>query len=105
MPKVVVNTCFGGFSLSNAAFKLYLEYSGSSAEYSGEIKRDDAHLVRIVEELREDSWGSFAELAIVEIPDGVDWYIAEYDGAESVHENHRVWTPDGERPPAMSDIN
>ena len=30
-------------------------------------------------------------LKVVEIPDGVDWEIEEYDGEEWVSEKHRVW--------------
>ena len=33
----------------------------------------------------------FAELEIVEIPDGVAWQIAEYDGFEHVAGKHRTW--------------
>jgi hypothetical protein len=28
---------------------------------------------------------------VVEIPDGVEWEIAEYDGLEWVAEKHRTW--------------
>ena len=31
-------------------------------------------------------------LKVVEIPDGVDWYIySDDDGSEAVHEKHRIW--------------
>jgi hypothetical protein len=30
-------------------------------------------------------------LRIVEIPDGVEWHISEYDGIEHIAENHRTW--------------
>lgn len=33
-----------------------------------------------------------AKIKIVEIPDGVDWYVYKDDcGSESIHETHRVW--------------
>ena len=32
-----------------------------------------------------------AELKVVEIPDGVDYIITEYDGLEQIEETHRVW--------------
>jgi hypothetical protein len=34
---------------------------------------------------------SYSDLRIVEIPDDVNWYIAEYDGREHVAERHRTW--------------
>lgn len=59
------------------------------------IRRDEgrAHplVVRVVEELGEAASGRFADLAVVEIPDGVDWEIDEYDGMETIHEKHRSW--------------
>jgi hypothetical protein len=35
--------------------------------------------------------GSFSRLKIVEIPDGVEWTIQEFDGNEWVAEKHRTW--------------
>lgn len=57
-----------------------------------EIPRDDKNLVRVVEELGKAANGTYADLKVVEIPDGVDWGIDEYDGLESVHERHQVWS-------------
>ena len=56
-----------------------------------EIQRDDPTLVQVVEELGADANARCAELAVVEIPDGVAWQIAEYDGYEHVAEKHRTW--------------
>jgi len=30
-------------------------------------------------------------LRIIEIPDGVEWQIEEYDGDEWIAEKHRTW--------------
>lgn len=57
-----------------------------------ELDRNDPVLVQVVEELGEGSWGHFAELKVVEIPDDVNWYIDEYDGLEWVAEVHRKWS-------------
>ncbi len=54
-------------------------------------ERDDKVLVSIVEEMGEKAWGDFAELEVVEIPDGVDWEIDEYDGSERIRERSREW--------------
>lgn len=53
--------------------------------------RTDPRIIRVVEELGEAANGPHAKLAIVEIPDGVQWEIDEYDGIESIHETHRSW--------------
>lgn len=58
---------------------------------SCEIPRDDVNLVRVVEELGEEANGRFAKLKIVEVPDGVEWEIKDYDGWETVEETHRSW--------------
>jgi hypothetical protein len=56
-----------------------------------EIKRTDPKLIQIVEQLGEAANGRHAELVIVEIPEGVEWEIKEYDGLEWVAEKHRTW--------------
>ena len=59
--------------------------------YDREIKRDDPALVQVVEELGEKANDQFAELKIVDIPDGVNWEVEEYDGNEWIAETHRRW--------------
>jgi hypothetical protein len=100
--KIVINTCFGGFGLSIAAEELYLELTGNTGEpgpddgpkkfYDFEVKRDDPTLVAVVERLGSKAAGSCAELKVVEVPEGVQWHISDYDGAEHVAENHRTWS-------------
>jgi hypothetical protein len=143
--KIVVNRCFGGFSLSTLAVLEYCKLAGikvfcyvddqdrtarfdkrkfvkidplksgadhfmtywlktdlgevvGNKEFNGadwlhdrEIDRDDPFLIEVVEKLGDKANGRCAELEIVEIPDGVDWEIDEYDGSESIHEKHRSW--------------
>ncbi len=60
--------------------------------YGPNIDRDDPDLVAVVEELGDRAAGNHAKLAIVEIPDGVQWGIEEYDGTEWVAEAHRTWS-------------
>ena len=94
--KVVINNCYGGFSLSDAGIARYLELKGigwpNADFYDRDIPRDDAALIRVVEELGDAANGACADLKIVEVPDDVDWYIEEYDGNEWVAERHRTWS-------------
>lgn len=143
MQKVVINTCFGGFGLSDTAEDLYAkkkgfeltrykkeyfngeptgEYhkvpkgveSGLFTEtftkdfgesfkvkdypgnefywYSGELERTDPILIEVVEELGKEADGQCAALRVVEVPDDVSWYIHDYDGNESINEEHRSWS-------------
>ena len=93
MQKIVINSCFGGFGLSQGALEKYKELKGIDDPRFHEdlISRDDPTLVQIVEEMGEAADGAYAELEIVEIPDDVRWQIKEYDGAEHVAEAHRTW--------------
>jgi hypothetical protein len=85
--KIVINTCFGGFGLSQEAMNRYRKEKGAT----GRISRDDEVLVKIVEELGTKANGFYSELKIVEIPDDVKWCIEECDGREWVSEEHRTW--------------
>ena len=89
--KVVINKCYGGFGISKAGLKRYEEITGESKEY-WDIDRDDPALVQLVEELGKAVNDSYSDLAIVEIPDDVEWEVEEYDGAEWVAEKHRTWS-------------
>ena len=88
--KIVINTCFGGYGLSEKAYaELGIEWDGHGYKYND--KRDDPELVAVVEKLGDRASGRFAELKVVDVPDGVDWYIDEYDGMEHVAETHSTW--------------
>lgn len=146
--KVVINACYGGFSLSPRATKAYAAKKGRKcyffvgggskpyekvamsaidglfwsafdvpeARVFGEWRtqtqaqreadndwyeahsidtrpsdRSDPDLVAVVENLGSAANGSCANLQVIEIPDGVEWNIEEYDGSEWVTENHRRW--------------
>ena len=156
--KVVINACFGGFSLSNRGIKAYCERKGipchffrrdglkgpytritdaqafaeksifgvdafscetpeeipsqdnwhamtqeervaSNAAYtaiavpcSRDISRNDADLVAVVELMGNKANGQCAQLKVVEIPDGTEFQIEEYDGSEHVAESHQTWS-------------
>ncbi len=54
--------------------------------------RGDAQIIECIETLGvKEAAASLAELLVVEIPDGVDYYIDEYDGTEKINEQHRSW--------------
>lgn len=87
--KVVINTCYGGFGLSEKAQERMKELGFIGDIYN--IPRTDPLLISVVEELGELADGNFAKLKIVEVPVDVRWKIQEYDGVEWVAELHRVW--------------
>ena len=118
--KVVINNCYGGFSLSEKAFVEYLKRKGINCVtkvnefgfvefYKNSISdenyishydyvspsnltiREDPDLIEIIEELGEESFGMFAYLKIVEIPDDVVYEITEFDGSETIREKCRTW--------------
>jgi len=83
--KIVINGCYGGFGLSqDASAKLGL------GQYDG-VPRDSPELVALVESMGTLVNGPYADLRVIEIPDGVEWEIEEYDGIEWVAETHRTW--------------
>lgn len=83
MIKIVYNACFGGFSLSDAAFVRYKELGGTT-KYNRNIPRADLLLVQVVEELGPRASGGAANLCIRELSAGTKYRIDEYDGMESV---------------------
>lgn len=77
--KLVINSCYGGFGLSDKA----LQMLGIEDEY--DLERNDPKLVEVVEALGEEANGECAELEVVELPeDTTDYSIEEYDGSETV---------------------
>ena len=108
--KVVLNSCYGGFSLSKEAIQMLIDKHGLDidSEYGFvdnedfrivdekyEAYRMDKRLISVVEELGVDAAsGAHADLRIVVVPDEVvevhGWHIEEYDGCESVHQSHWV---------------
>lgn len=108
--KVVVNKCYGGFSVSAAAVRFMRErgnadaiaevlFGESTPEYTlgydyqiygREFSRHDPDLVAAVETLGSKANGACADLEVVEIPDGAEYEIDEYDGMERVCAP-RIW--------------
>lgn len=112
---IVINTCHGGFGLSQDAQIAYLERSqipyvtrprddrhsnerygpiimvNGKHWYDKDIARDDPILVRLIHELGTIANSEHARLKVVRIPANVDWQIEDYDGKEWVSEKHRTW--------------
>ena len=130
--KIVINSCYGGFSLSDKAIIRYAEIKGiklyqsverhcfdysfylvpeddynklhaederngnynlSNAVYfrDNQIERTDLALIQVVEKLGKEANGPHAKLSVVEIPNDIKWEITDYDGLETVEEEHRSW--------------
>ena len=79
--------------ICNIGAKKKPEYWSSWISYGNEKRgRTDPLVIQVVKKLGEKANGEHAELAIVEIPRGVEWEIDEYDGVETVEEKHRSWS-------------
>ena len=90
--KIVINNCYGGFSLSKEACDFLGITFEESSEYYKDYKRTDPKLIECVEKLGEKVNGDCnAELVIVEIPDQIKYGIIEYDGIEYVYEQGHIW--------------
>lgn len=73
--KIVINTSFGGFSLSDKA-ENYLTCMGLTKQkicsIGNYVNRNSPELIKCVEDLGELANGVFSRLKVVEIPDNVD---------------------------------
>lgn len=93
--RIVINRCYGGFSLSSEAEKRYRELAWIPEDelfWTYDIPRNSPILLQVIDELGEQrASGRFADLRVIEIPDGVKWHIADFDGMEHIAEDHRQW--------------
>lgn len=86
MNKVVVNNCYGGFSLSEKAITRLKELGVVADKYSfsdRSFARHNPLLIQVVEELGEEASGDFASLIVEEVEGNV-YRIEDYDGIETV---------------------
>lgn len=114
--KVVINADFGGFSISRKAAE-YMAAKGNNRaikelaralKYAddpmggwfgfgyvdgmeGGYDRTDPDLISAIKALGDEANGDCATLKIIDIPDGIEWEIDNYDGSETIHERHRSW--------------
>jgi hypothetical protein len=114
--RIVVNHCYGGFGISREAMlrlrelgcKAALDETDIGEVWKGNpdgkmresflnsfcrcIERNDPLLLQVMCELGpEKTRALFAKLEVIEIPDGIEWEIDDYDGMETVEEKHRRW--------------
>jgi len=90
--KVVINSCYGGFGLSDQAMQILKDRKGNTIDlFYFNDNRDDSDLIEVVERLGYTANDDFSKLKVVEIPDGVNYTIEEYDGLEHIAEIHRTW--------------
>ena len=82
--KVVINTCYGGFGLSDKARERYVELTGSKPTHWYDMNRADKYLVQVVEELGPEADGSNANLKVVNVEAGRWFRIQDYDGYEEI---------------------
>jgi hypothetical protein len=85
--KVVINRCFGGFSVSKEIYEMMgLEWDGYG--YAFDDDRTNEKLIECIEKIGTEKSSEeyrFASLEVVEIPDNAtDWEISNYDGVEEV---------------------
>lgn len=94
MNKVVYNSCYGGFSLSNKAINWLLNHvykipEGGNFLIEYDVPRHHPLLVQCVEELGEEASGECSELKIKEIEEDY-YFINDYDGLETVETVHSI---------------
>lgn len=53
--------------------------------------REDPVLIEVVEELGDRASGRFSKLVVVDIPDGMEYEIDDYDGIETLHQKIEKW--------------
>ena len=102
--KVIINACYGGFSLDDEAKREYLRRTGQTwtEEDSGyrivgpnfyvegklwterTLPRTDPALIALVEEWGDRANGMCANLKVETVPEGSLYRIDEYDGFEGI---------------------
>lgn len=73
----------------------YVELSDDNSEkYILELRgnhREDPVLIEVVEELGDRVNSPFSKLVVVDIPDGMEYEIDDYDGVETLHQKVETW--------------
>lgn len=99
--KIAICADYGGFELSIQARRFLKEkhnltdheitqfrYFKSDEQTTKTVwNRHDFRLIDAIEQYQD----TMPDIAIVDIPDGTDYIIQEYDGLEHIAERHRKW--------------
>lgn len=93
--KIAISKSYGGFYLSEKAYEfLKLPWDGVGGICANDrlYLRTCDEVVKCIETLG-DSAANYkgAKLAVIEIPDDVNWAILNYDGIETVVDVNRMW--------------
>jgi len=86
--KILVNGCYGGFSISDEARDEYKRRTGDSPTYDHDTNRYDPVLIQIYEEFGSERFSGFLADICVKTIDEIykDYHtIDEYDGIESIN--------------------
>ncbi len=83
----IINTCFGGFGLSQTAKKMM----GNEQLIESQIPRNDKLLVNVVRKLGKDASGKHAQLVAIKLKPATRYVIYEFDGMETLAEDHKVF--------------
>ena len=83
-----------GFMTDKMGYNVFKDGLLYSLKNRSDIEvRTDSDLINIIERIGEkEASASLAELKVVEIPDGIEFEIDDYDGVETIHEVHRSWS-------------
>lgn len=82
-----------GFLAHERGYNIYKDgiIHNLKSRYDNEL-RTNKDLIAVVESIGvEKASDTFAKLAIVDVPDDIEWEIDDYDGMETVREKHRTW--------------
>ena len=83
----VINTCYGGFGLSQEAKKLM----GNEKLDEDKLPRNDKLLVEVVRKLGKKAEGKHAELVVIKLKPATRYVIYEFDGMETIAEDHKMY--------------
>ena len=94
--EVLLNDCYGGWSISNKALQLYkLRKTNNSSNYVR--RRSDPLLIQIYKELGNEFDGEkYSKTGIEKIPKKYEnyYFISEYDGLETVEIDYTKYEMD-----------
>lgn len=75
---------------SNDRFGSLVEVDGDH-QWWRDLERDDATLIDVVKDLKNEAEGYDCNLRVIKMPADVDWVIEQYNGEEWIAEKHRIW--------------